>query len=156
MAVIEDEVDLADAYCSLLGKLGWNASAFSGAEDLLAAMTSGDNHFAWLLIDYHLKDMDGLEAAKKVREIAPETRVVVMSGDQEIAEKASALGIKFLLKPFEFALLQETILDGGKVKKPTEVPRRSPARPMHIDGEAASGDHDDITARVLGFESPLT
>lgn len=65
-----------------------------------------------ITLDVTMPVMDGLETAKKLFEINPNVRIVMLSamGDETLLNQAKEIGIKhFLTKPFQPASLQEKL-----------------------------------------------
>ena len=87
------------------------------AEEALAATRSG--MFDLILLDWHMDGLAGSRALEALRESAPLTRVVVLSGDRdaELVRTAVDLGAAgFIPKdspPAQLMLAVKTIADGG-------------------------------------------
>lgn len=65
-----------------------------------------------ITLDVTMPVMDGLETAKKLFEINPKVRIVMLSamGDETLLNQAKEIGIRhFLTKPFQPAALQEKL-----------------------------------------------
>lgn len=93
--------------------------AGSGAECLSAIR---EIRFDLVFLDIHLPDANGIDLMKPIREISPESRVVIISGDGDFQFKERALSegaAQFLEKPFEIGLV-------GKIAESIllEFPRR--------------------------------
>ncbi len=112
--IVDDEPDMCWALEHLLHNQGLvTRKALSGGE----ALKLLDRHrFACAFLDAKLPDMDGLELARQILEIAPETQIIMVSGyfyrdDVSIQEAISQRLIRgFISKPF----LQGEILEALK------------------------------------------
>lgn len=65
-----------------------------------------------ITLDVTMPVMDGLETAKKLFEINPKVKIVMLSamGDETLLNQAREIGIRyFLTKPFQPAALQEKL-----------------------------------------------
>lgn len=65
-----------------------------------------------ITLDVTMPVMDGLETAKKLFEINPKVKIVMLSamGDETLLNQAKEIGIRyFLTKPFQPAALQEKL-----------------------------------------------
>ena len=107
--IVDDEPDMCWALEHLLNKRGYTTRKALSAQEALKLM---DQHrFACAFLDAKLPDMDGLELARRIREIAPETRIIMVSGyfyrDDVFIQDAISHGLirDFISKPF----LQEEI-----------------------------------------------
>jgi two-component system, OmpR family, response regulator len=112
--IVDDEPDMCWALehtLSIQGLATRKAQSAQEALDLLA-----QHHFAYAFLDAKLPDMDGLELSRRLLEIAPGTRIVMVSGyfyrdDLSIQEAISQGLIRgFISKPF----LREEILKALK------------------------------------------
>ena len=83
-----------------------NAHIASSGEECLRAVR--ENRFDLIFLDIHLPDANGLDLLKPIREISPESRVVIISGDGNIQGKERALSegaAQFLEKPFDISMI---------------------------------------------------
>jgi CheY-like chemotaxis protein len=79
--------------------------AGSGTECLSAVR---ENSFDLIFLDIHLPDANGIDLMKPIREISPEARVVIISGDGNFQSKERALSegaAQYLEKPFDISLV---------------------------------------------------
>lgn len=117
--VIDDESSVCWAIEKLGAKLGHEVRVASTAEkglDLLA-----EKHPDLMFLDVRLPGMSGLEALPKVKSIAPETPVVLITafGDLEVAVEAVRQGtFDYLVKPFSIEDIQ-TVIDRA-LSQPSE------------------------------------
>ena len=87
-------------YCSEL-------KSVSNGADALHEISS--SRYDLCLLDISLRGMDGLTLPKKIKELSPDTKVVVMTGtspDDEMRKEIAECSFCFLPKPFEFAELK--------------------------------------------------
>ena len=82
--------------------------AESGEEsiDMLAILTPD-----LVTMDMNMSGLDGLEAAKMIKEKLPETTVVLFTGNIQnvVRDRAAALGIGFVAKPVTLESVQQVI-----------------------------------------------
>jgi two-component system, NtrC family, nitrogen regulation response regulator NtrX len=100
LLVVDDEQGIRQSLTSILQDEGWNAQAVAGGADCLKALAA--EHFSVILLDVWLKDADGLDVLRTIREMHPDVVVVMISGhgNVETAVKATKLGaFDFLEKP---------------------------------------------------------
>jgi len=108
--IVDDEPDMCWALEHLLNKRGYATCKALTALEALKLMEQ--HRFACAFLDAKLPDMDGLELARRIRERAPDMRILMVSGyfyrDDVSIQEAIAQGIiiDLISKPF----LQEEIL----------------------------------------------
>ena len=67
-----------------------------------------------ITLDVTMPIMDGLETAKKLVEINPDVKIIMLSamGDETLLNQAREIGIKyFLMKPFRPEVLQDKLTE---------------------------------------------
>jgi CheY-like chemotaxis protein len=98
--VVDDEALIADTIVQILNRNGFIAeAAYSGAEAIEIAQRNCPD---LLLSDVLMPQLDGVEAAIAIRDICPDTRIVLFSGQAatvEILERAKKRGHTFELLP---------------------------------------------------------
>jgi CheY-like chemotaxis protein len=124
--IVDDEPDMCWALEHLLNKQGFATRKGLSAQEGLNLM--GQLQFTFAFLDAKLPDMDGLELARRIREIAPDICIVMVSGyyyqDDDSIQAAISRGLieVFINKPF----LQEEILKAlqtcGNPKNRESVP----------------------------------
>ncbi len=133
--VIDDDEDVLIAARFLLKRHFTNIYAENGPENVPRLITQHPMHIALLDMNYTLGETsgkDGLSLLKKIREISPETRVILMTayGDIDLAIKAIKEGaFDFIIKPWDNTKLVSTIKSAlkksvGKEEKTIENPKK--------------------------------
>jgi CheY-like chemotaxis protein len=108
--LVDDELLLLMVGADMLESNGHRVTqAASGPEALKALQANGS--FDLLITDHAMPGMTGAELAAKAKEIAPDIRIVVASGFQEIPGEAEANWLR-LRKPYAESDLIELI---GKI-----------------------------------------
>ena len=107
VVVIDDEVNAAAALEKLLQEDGYEATAANDARGGLALLEKIDADV--VLTDLRMPGMDGLELLSKVKQIRPDTMVILMTayGTVKTAVRAMKLGAEdYLGKPIDFEELE--------------------------------------------------
>ena len=98
--VVDDETLIADTLVQILNRNGFVATAaYSGAAAIERVRIERPD---LVLSDVMMPNIDGVEAAIAIREISPQTRIVLISGQAatvEILSRARARGHDFELLP---------------------------------------------------------
>jgi excisionase family DNA binding protein len=98
--VVDDDPDIGVLFDRLLGGPQEVTVAPSGADALRQA---DSRKFDLIFLDVRLPGLDGVETLKRLKEIAPDAIVVMMSGhhvSEEIREAFAAGAQDFIAKPF--------------------------------------------------------
>jgi DNA-binding NtrC family response regulator len=110
--IVDDEAKVALTLAASLEGLGveFNVdTAYSFAEAFSKAQKS---QYELIIVDYEMPGLNGLDLARAVRRISPDTRVVLMTsyGSQALRDTARLLGlVGYLDKPFTLAQLRELV-----------------------------------------------
>jgi CheY-like chemotaxis protein len=108
--IVDDEPDMCWVLEHVLASQGLVTRKALGAQETLKLVEQ--QSFAWVFLDAKLPDMDGLELARGIREMAPGTPIIMVSGyfyrDDLAIQEAISQGLihDFISKPF----LQEEII----------------------------------------------
>ena len=107
--VIDDDADVRAVTAAMLTRMGHVAiEAESGAEAM--EKLEGGARVNAAVVDYAMPGMNGVEAARRLREQQPDLRVLFITGFSERAEReTSATGDMLLNKPFTAADLADRL-----------------------------------------------
>ena len=123
--LVDDETDFIDSLSSRLEVRGLTVSTSSCGTEALDLLH--EQKFDVVVLDLSMPGMDGLEVLRKMKDEAPDTEIIMLSGHGSI--KASTEAIKlgagdFLEKPLELGTLLEKI-DEAKDKRIILLQERS-------------------------------
>ena len=125
--MIDDEVNAAAALEKLLQEDGYEVSAANDARAGLSLLEKMDTDI--VLTDLRMPGMDGLELLAKVKEIRPETMVILMTayGTVKTAVRAMKLGAEdYLAKPIdveELEVILQRVLEKKRLLEETRILR---------------------------------
>lgn len=110
IAIVEDDKSFAKELETLIGKFmgetkqRCNVSWFSSAESFLFTDVA---QFDLVFMDIHLPKMDGVEAAKQLKEIAPHTLMIFVTSLAQYALEGYGVGaFDFIVKPVSYYNLE--------------------------------------------------
>lgn len=127
VVVVDDERVIADTLAIVLNHNGFKAlSAYTGT----GAVEAAKKEQPWMVItDVIMPDMNGIEAAIRIRKLLPSCRILLFSGQRataDLLEKARAQGHEFeiLAKPVHpqhlLALLRQEIEESKELEDPAK------------------------------------
>ncbi len=108
--VVDDELSIRESLSGWLQQDGYEVEA--AADGMTALVRMQEKHYDIMLIDVKMPEMDGLTLLKKLKEIDPDTAVVMMTAHGAIQDAVEAMKLgayDYLLKPFELEELSLTI-----------------------------------------------
>ena len=115
--LVDDEINYVNVLANRLARRNILATkAYSGAE-ALQALRKQD--FDMVILDLKLEDMDGIDVLKILKKMAPEVKVIMLTGHG--SEQAAKDGIKegaydYLTKPCELSELIGKIREAHAVR----------------------------------------
>jgi two-component system chemotaxis response regulator CheY len=110
IAIVEDARDLISIYSYVVKGLGFNPIFLATeGEEIVRAVADGRASPDVIIMDYRLPGINGIEAAKRILEHRPATKVIVASADDSVREESISLGFSFLQKPFSLATFTDRI-----------------------------------------------
>ena len=100
--LVEDDADSRDALQFLLEHSGHRVSVAAGGQEAIALAASLTPD--WAVIDIGLPDIDGYEAARRIRASAPSTRLLALTGYGRPEDRQRAFDAGFnahVMKPVD-------------------------------------------------------
>jgi diguanylate cyclase len=107
--IIDDEELIRDLLCDILGENFLCSTAVS-AEDALLLLRQ--NQFSLVLSDIHMNGMSGIEMIPQVRNLAPDTVIVMISSEQNIDSAISVMregAFDYIKKPFNIVHVRAVV-----------------------------------------------
>ncbi len=108
--IVDDEKNIRLTLSQALETLGTEIDTAANGEEALAKLKGKE--FGLILLDIRMPGMDGMEVLRRVREIRPDIRVIMITayGTIESAVEAMKLGaVDFLQKPFDPEQVRELV-----------------------------------------------
>jgi PAS domain S-box-containing protein len=110
--IVDDEPALVALAEEVLAELGYEPVGFNSSASALRAFRADPQRFQLILTDEAMPDLAGTEFAREIRQIAPATPIVLMSGygGAHLTQRAAAIGIvEVLRKPLQRQDLAESL-----------------------------------------------
>lgn len=108
--VVDDEVDFVDSLIKRLRRMGVDCDGATTGLGALEKMK--DRGFDTVLLDMRLADENGNDVLKQIKQLHPETQVVILSGYASASAGRTGLeqgALDYLIKPVEFETLYERL-----------------------------------------------
>ncbi|GLX91274.1 response regulator [Pseudomonas fragi] len=105
--VVEDDAIVRMLIVDVLEELEFSVLEADGAEQALVFIKNAEHAIDLLMTDVGLLGMDGLQLAKKARELRPALPILFASGYAESLEKPSDMSV--IAKPFSIDQLRDTV-----------------------------------------------
>ncbi len=102
ICLVDDDTSVLNAVARLLTSAGCVVQAFSEAAPFLAYIST--NCVDLVVLDVWMKQMTGLEVLAHLCSLSPQTRIIIMTGREDLAVKSIATqvgAVGFFLKPFD-------------------------------------------------------
>jgi FixJ family two-component response regulator len=110
VCLLDDDLSMLKALERLLKSDGFNVERFSEPVSFLSAIVKGTCRVA--ILDVWMPDMNGLEVQAALRKEAPDTRIIFISGRDDLSVRQTALdagAFGFLSKPFDDEVLLQLV-----------------------------------------------
>src|SRR6185312_8887546 len=111
--IIDDERQIQTILSEAL-KLNYDCTTASSAEEGLELLRQKE--FALVISDINMNGITGLEMTPQILAAAPDTVVIIMSGEQNIESAITALRVgafDYLVKPFDLRLVAAAVRRGA-------------------------------------------
>ena len=125
ICILDDDPSVLKSTGRLLSSAAWPVQPFQDPHSFLNYARIHQPRLA--VIDMAMSSMHGLEVQKRLREISPATRVVVLTANDDQVIRSSAIdagATAFFVKPVEdeeFLSAIDSALSGGSVAPPGEA-----------------------------------
>jgi FixJ family two-component response regulator len=104
ICLVDDDPSIRKSLTRLLESAGFGVSAFANGEDFLEYIQA--NSVPVVVLDIWMPEMTGLEVLARLCAMSPKTRIIIITGREDLAVKSIANQVgaaAFLLKPFDDA-----------------------------------------------------
>lgn len=108
LLVVDDDEMVRTCVTACLRAVGYEVIEAENGLDALEKYKSMGGEISLIIMDITMPKLDGIDAAKRIREINPSSKVILMSGSSEKAPD-EAKPDAFLIKPFRGKELYEAI-----------------------------------------------
>lgn len=101
ICILDDDSSVLSSLQELLDSDGFEARTFDDPDKFLAY--AQQHHIKLAVLDVWMPEANGIEVQERLRELSPNTRIIVITGREEAAIRTAALeggAIAFLVKPF--------------------------------------------------------
>ena len=105
--VVDDEADIIDLMKKSLGRLGYSVFGFTSPSVALEHFQRDAKKYSLVISDIRMPSMNGYELVKKIQNIQPETKVLLMSA--------------FEINPNEFFKVLPSVKIHGFISKPASL-----------------------------------
>lgn len=122
--VIDDEPVLAELACSFLSRAGFKTVSFSKAKEAFPWYEYHYSEVTLVLLDMRMPDFSAAEIFQKLKEINPDSQIVLISGfvdDADVANLLSKGAISFIQKPIKYSELVDWILKTVRISKSSQL-----------------------------------
>ena len=117
--IVDDERAIADSVAEIVATVGYEAlAAYSGADALAKASEFCPDI---LLTDVLMPGKNGFDLALEVKEMCPDSRLLLFSGQASTAQLASDYGPRFTRRGYRFELLPKPLHPATLLKKLEET-----------------------------------
>jgi CheY-like chemotaxis protein len=112
--IVDDEELVRLVMRAVLQGAGFQVAEAADGEEALRLLRQPGQAFEVVLLDHRMPRLSGPETLRGIREQAPATKVIMLSGgipDQDLERSISRGEVRFLQKPFANAELIQTVQD---------------------------------------------
>jgi DNA-binding response OmpR family regulator len=115
VVIVEDDPDLCDLLSTVIRAFGYKVDRIAhDGDEIVDAFTKEKIHPDLILMDYRMPRMNGLDAAKAIRQSNPQTKIVIVTSFDNLTKKAASQGLGLLQKPFSLSELRQVVEENMK------------------------------------------
>ncbi len=108
--VVDDEVEVANFLCVFLKRLGLTSEKANSGKEALEIFIKYKPE--WVFLDIKIPDMDGLTLLRKMKELDPNIKAIMITGKDDAAaqNEARLLGASdYIIKPMDLEEMRTII-----------------------------------------------
>jgi DNA-binding response OmpR family regulator len=108
--IVDDEKNICLTLSQALEVLGVETDTALDGEEALVKL--GNKEFGLILLDLRMPGMDGMEVLRRVREIRPDIRIIILTAYGSIGSAVEAMklgAVDFIEKPFSVEEIRELV-----------------------------------------------
>ena len=116
LIIVDDDTPFRERLGRSMEKKGFFVETFSNYQDCLKRCM--DEDFDYAVIDMRLEDGSGLELIKKLKEVTPKTKSLLLTGYGNIATAVAAIktgAIDYLPKPAEIDQIYDALMNSNEI-----------------------------------------
>ena len=109
--VVDDELSVRELLSDYFTERGYEVHMAENGRAALAAVERQRPHL--VLLDIHMPKQDGVETLRRLRELAPEVAVIMVTANEDVALARETLklgALDYVAKPFDFDYLERTVM----------------------------------------------
>jgi len=137
LLLVDDEPNILSSYSRILGR-SWDVTTAADGEAGLRSIEA-NRPFAIVVSDFRMPRMDGATFLAKVKEIAPDTTRIMLTGELDFKVAVQAVNegniFRFLTKPCPPGLLQTALDDGLRLYRLIQAEKDAREQEISIAGE---------------------
>jgi len=111
--IVDDEQSVREVLSEYFTEQGYSVENAGGGEEALALVQRSTPDL--VLLDVRMPGIDGVETLRRIREIAPDVSVIMVTANEDVglARETLKLGaLDYVAKPFDFVYLERAIMAG--------------------------------------------
>ena len=137
LLLVDDEPNILSSYSRILGR-SWDVTTAADGDSGLRALKNG-RPFAIVVSDFRMPRMDGAAFLANVREIAPDTTRIMLTGELDFKVAVQAVNegniFRFLTKPCPPEQLHTALDDGLRLYRLIQAEKDAREQEIRIAGE---------------------
>jgi two-component system, chemotaxis family, chemotaxis protein CheY len=114
IAIVDDDEELIAVIAILVRSLGHKVELEAkGGAEIISAIRSRKVDPDVILMDYRMPVMNGIQAAKAIRDSHPGPKMIIVTADDSAKAEAAGEGFVYISKPFSSQDLVRALEDAG-------------------------------------------